>query len=96
MCCSLDIAPLHQLARQSYGAEVIKYAGGSPLSGEIAPGDVAVFNWLFQPLEAKLYSVVLPLGLGPAPPVPLLLRGRGYHPHKEPEQAAPSQEEAAQ
>lgn len=31
--CSLDISPLQQLARQSYGAEVIKYAGGSPLKG---------------------------------------------------------------
>jgi hypothetical protein len=35
-CCSLDISPLQQLARQNYGAEVIKYAGGSPLSGEDA------------------------------------------------------------
>jgi hypothetical protein len=32
--CSLDISPLQQLARQNYGAEVIKYAGGSPLAGE--------------------------------------------------------------
>lgn len=67
-----------------------------PQSGEIPPGDVAVFNWLFQPLEAKQYSVALPLGLGPAAPVPLLLRGRGYHPRQAPEQAAPTQEEAAQ
>jgi hypothetical protein len=64
--------------------------------GEIPPGDVAVFNWLFQPLEVKQYSVALPLGLGPAAPVPLLLRGRSYHPRQAPEQAAPTPEEAAQ
>jgi hypothetical protein len=61
--------------------------------GEIPPNDFAVFNWLFQPLEAQVYSVALPLSLGGAVPQPLLLRGRGYHPVQHPEQAAPTAEE---
>lgn len=32
----LDTSPLQQLAKQNYGAEVIKYAGGSPLTGKLA------------------------------------------------------------
>lgn len=65
-------------------------------AGEIPVGDVAVFNWLFQPLEAKAYSVALPLSLGPAAPQPLLIRGRGYHPVQHPEEAQLTQEEASQ
>lgn len=76
---------------------------GAP-AGLIPPGEVAVFNWLFQPLEAKAYSVALPLSLGAAAggsalgtqPQPLLLHGRGYHPTQHPEQAAPTAAEAAQ
>lgn len=30
----LDSSPLQQLAKQNYSAEIIKYAGGSPLSGK--------------------------------------------------------------
>lgn len=129
--CRLDTSPLQQLASQNYCAEIIQYAGGSPLqgaharapalrapllqlavphcyactrphhacaclhAGEVAPGDVAVFNWLFQPLEARVYSAALPLSIGGAPPQPLLLRGRGFHPLQQPEQAEPTQEEAA-
>jgi hypothetical protein len=65
-------------------------------AGEVTPGGAAVFNWLFQPLEAKDYSVALPLVLGSQPPQPLLIHGRGYHPTQHPQQAAPSPEEAAQ
>jgi hypothetical protein len=38
--CSLDILPLLELARQNYSAEIIKYAGGSPLSGMTAAAPV--------------------------------------------------------
>lgn len=65
-------------------------------AGEIACGDAAVFNWLFQPLETKTYSVALPLVLGDAAPQPLLIHGRGYHPLQQAVQAAPSAEEAEQ
>eukprot|EP00879_Flechtneria_rotunda_P014773 GHRR01015437.1.p1 GENE.GHRR01015437.1~~GHRR01015437.1.p1 ORF type:complete len:1087 (+),score=398.72 GHRR01015437.1:1465-4725(+) len=92
----LDISPLQRLAKQNYSAEVIKFAGGSPLEGVVPPGEVAVFNWLFQPLEAKSYSVALPLTLGDAQPQPLLLRGRGYHPLQHPEAARSTAEETAQ
>ena len=59
---------------------------------------MAVFNWLFQPLEVKAYSVALPLALGSgsAQPQPLLLHGRGYHPSAQPQLAALTPEEAAQ
>jgi hypothetical protein len=157
-CFRLDISPLQDLAKQNYSAEIIKYAGGSPLSGmgyhfkydtrampscfsdrmcfivgllsgsevagrvpaahadaciysatrisehsgyllaagKVPPGGAAVFSWLFQPLEAKDYSVALPLVIGSQPPQPLLIHGRGYHPTQHPQQAAPSPEEAAQ
>lgn len=55
-----------------------------------------MFNWLFQPLEAKAYSAALPLSLGSLPPQPLLIHGRGYHPTQQPQQTAPTAEEAAQ
>lgn len=38
--CSLDISPLLELARQNYSAEIIKYAGGSPLSGMTAAAPI--------------------------------------------------------
>jgi len=65
-------------------------------AGEVAPWGVAVFNWLFQPLEAKAYSAALPLTLGALPPQPLLIHGRGYHPTQDPQQAALTAEEEAQ
>lgn len=65
-------------------------------AGEVPPGGVAVFNWLFQPLEAKEYKVALPLSLGGRLPEPLLVDGRGYHPTQQPQHAAPTPEEAAQ
>jgi hypothetical protein len=68
------------------------------IAGEVPVGGAAVFNWLFQPLEAKAYSVALPLMLGGgcSTPQPLLLHGRGYHPTSQPEAAAPNAAEAAQ
>lgn len=65
-------------------------------AGEVPPGGVAVFNLLFQPLEVKEYSVILPLSLGGRPPEPLPVHGRGYHPTQQPQHAAPTPEEAAQ
>jgi hypothetical protein len=32
--CRLDALPLQDLAQRNFAAEVIKYAGGSPLEGE--------------------------------------------------------------
>jgi hypothetical protein len=63
---------------------------------EVPVRGVAVFNWLFQPLEAKAYRVALPLSLGGQPPQPLLIHGRGYHHTQHQQQAAPTPEEAAQ
>jgi hypothetical protein len=73
-------------------------------AGVVPPGEVAVFNWLFQPLEARAYSVALPLSLGPgaahggahSAAEPLLLHGRGYHPTQHPQAAAPTVAEASQ
>lgn len=38
MLYRLDTSPLQELAKQNYSADIIKYAGGSPLTGEHAGG----------------------------------------------------------
>jgi hypothetical protein len=62
----------------------------------VLPGGVAVFNWLFQPLEAKEYSLALPLSLGSDALQPLLIHGRGYHPTQQPQHALLTPQEATQ
>lgn len=50
----LDTSPLQDLARQNYSAEVIKYAGGSPLSG----------TTVLQPLGVQWHPDNAARGLG--------------------------------
>ncbi|KAI8476927.1 MAG: hypothetical protein J3K34DRAFT_516186 [Monoraphidium minutum] len=94
---ALDAAPLAGLARGSWGFGVLRYAGGAPLRGVIPPGGAAVFNWAFQPLEAKSYSATLPLTLGGGGGgvVALRLTGRGYHPRQEAAEDGETEGEAA-
>jgi len=90
---SLDVFPLATLAKDSFGFEVLRYAGGASLTGQIPAGEVALFNWVFQPLEARPYAAVLPLTVGAdeegrsgsssSTVVNLTLTGRGYHPKEQ-------------
>jgi hypothetical protein len=73
-------------------------------AGVVPPGGAAVFHWAFQPLEAKGYSVALPLALGASAsdgsgaggsPMEMVVSGRGYHPLQETPEENESEGEAA-
>lgn len=63
-------------------------------AGEIPPGGTAVFNWSFQPLEARTYQAVLPLTLGDGSQHMLSVSGRGFHPRHTGQAEPLPQEEA--
>lgn len=48
--------------------------------GVIPPGGVAGLNFIFSPLEDRLYNVALPIKLGNGAKTALHLVGKGYHP----------------
>jgi len=51
-----------------------------PPQGVIPPGGVAGLNFIFSPLEDRLYNVALPIKLGNGAKTALHLVGKGYHP----------------
>ncbi|KAL0051980.1 hypothetical protein WJX82_005745 [Trebouxia sp. C0006] len=59
---SIETAPLQQLIKLNYGYEILKLLE-SP-QGVIPPGGVAGLNFIFSPLEDRLYNVALPIKLG--------------------------------
>jgi len=48
--------------------------------GVIPPGGVAGLNFIFSPLEDRMYNVALPIKLGNGAKTVLHLVGKGYHP----------------
>lgn len=92
--CSLDLEPLAHLVEDSWGFPVIRYVGGAPLAGTIPPASTATLLWQFQPLEARTYSLALPLRFGRSMQQ-LVVVGRGYHPVAAPQDAEPTQQELA-
>ena len=48
--------------------------------GVIPPGGVAGLNFIFSPLEDRLYNVALPIKLGNGAKTAVHLVGKGYHP----------------
>ncbi|KAL0033550.1 hypothetical protein WJX79_003070 [Trebouxia sp. C0005] len=75
---SIDTAPLQQLIKLNYGYEILKLLE-SP-QGVIPPGGVTGLNFIFSPLEDRVYSVALPIKLGNGTKTALHLVGKGYHP----------------
>ncbi|DBA87452.1 TPA: hypothetical protein ACH3X1_004491 [Trebouxia sp. C0004] len=75
---SIDTAPLQQLIKLNYGYEILKLLE-SP-QGVIPPGGVAGLNFVFSPLEDRVYNVALPIKLGNGAKTALHLVGTGYHP----------------
>lgn len=47
------------------------------------PGGTALLNWRFQPLEARTYTVALPIHFGDGSIREVTVSGRGYHPAHE-------------
>ncbi|GIL53686.1 hypothetical protein Vafri_9323 [Volvox africanus] len=82
----LDTAPLDVLAKESWGHRVLDLVG--PSEGEIQQGGVASVNWRFSPLEAKEYSVRVPILLGDGGVEVIELIGRGYTPTPTPHHGA--------
>ena len=74
----LDLRPLHTLKVENHGYEVVSLT--SETSGEIPPGATAALHWVFNPLEAKVYSVDIPVLLGDGSSEVVTLTGRGFHP----------------
>ncbi|GIL85005.1 hypothetical protein Vretimale_9849 [Volvox reticuliferus] len=82
----LDTAPLEILAKENWGHHVLGLVG--PAEGDIQPGGVAAVNWRFSPLEAKEYSVRVPILLGDGGVEMIELIGRGYTPPPTPHHGA--------
>jgi hypothetical protein len=58
----LDTSPLHRLAAQSWGFEVLRCVGDTE-AGEVPPGGAHCLQFVFVPLEAKQYTAELPVRL---------------------------------
>ncbi|EFJ47120.1 hypothetical protein VOLCADRAFT_92245 [Volvox carteri f. nagariensis] len=82
----LDTGPLDALAAESWGHRVVDLVG--PSDGEIPLGGVAAINWRFSPLEAKEYSVRVPVLLGDGTIELIELVGRGFAPPPKPHHGA--------
>ncbi|NXB41086.1 CFA65 protein, partial [Eulacestoma nigropectus] len=48
--------------------------------GEIPPGETGHIEWIFSPLEAKTYSVDVPIHILEGESTPITFRGEGHHP----------------
>ncbi|KAK9812626.1 hypothetical protein WJX72_000839 [[Myrmecia] bisecta] len=75
---SIDCAPFRHMTEDNYDFEVLTLR--SPATGVIPCGGAAQLNILFQPLEAKLYSLEVPVRLGSGETKMIRIAGRGYHP----------------
>ena len=81
----IDTAALEELNARNYDFKVFEISNPE---GTLAANDTQYIYCLFRPLEAKEYSVDLPIKIsdieGPSPQMPVLkLRGTGYHPEAE-------------
>ncbi|ORX76894.1 hypothetical protein BCR32DRAFT_295949 [Anaeromyces robustus] len=54
----IDTTPLEQLKKDNYNFEILKCLNSS---GVISPGESQSTEWIFKPLEAKEYSVDIPI-----------------------------------
>jgi len=75
---SLDLTQLHRLVEENWGYEVLQLR--SEATGTIEPLSLSPLNWVFSPLEAKVYSVEVPVTLADGALEVITLQGRGYHP----------------
>lgn len=74
----LDTSPLDALQAASHGFRVLDVVGGA--KGELPPGGVAYVKVRFQPLEARQYTVALPVAVEGGPASVLELECEGYAP----------------
>ncbi|NXO11170.1 CFA65 protein, partial [Oriolus oriolus] len=58
--------------------------------GEIPPGETGHIEWIFSPLEAKTYSVDVPIHIVEGESTPITFQGAGYNPNIVREAAASS------
>lgn len=82
---SVDTTALEQLNTKNYDFRIFEIQNPE---GTLAPNDTQYLYVLFRPLEAKEYSVDLPIKIsdieGPSPHSKTLrIRGTGYHPEQE-------------
>ncbi|XP_028847047.1 cilia- and flagella-associated protein 65 isoform X2 [Denticeps clupeoides] len=56
----VDTGPLEQLTAENFGHPVLTCLNPH---GEVEPGHAALMEWLFSPLEAKTYSVDVPISV---------------------------------
>ncbi|MFT7817925.1 coiled-coil domain-containing protein 108 [Arapaima gigas] len=54
----IDTAPLDQLTADNFGHPVLQCLNPT---GQVEPGCMALLKWIFSPLEAKTYSVDVPI-----------------------------------
>ena len=62
--------------------------------GTIAPEGTAGLNFIFTPLEARDYSITLPMKLGNGAKTALHIKGAGYHPLPAPDQSSATSDES--
>ncbi|GAX84981.1 hypothetical protein CEUSTIGMA_g12402.t1, partial [Chlamydomonas eustigma] len=76
---TLDLSAVKRLTKENWGFEIIKLR--SEASGTVPELRSAPLNWLFTPLEAKQYSVDVPVLLEDNSVEVFTLQGRGFHPN---------------
>ncbi|KAL0985623.1 hypothetical protein UPYG_G00159560 [Umbra pygmaea] len=72
----VDTEPLEQLAEENFDHPVLQCLNPQ---GEVQPGRTALLEWVFFPLEAKTYSVDIPVHILEGDTVLITFEGCGFH-----------------
>ncbi|XP_050976101.1 cilia- and flagella-associated protein 65 [Labeo rohita] len=71
----IDTTPLEELMEENFSHPVLQCLNPG---GEVEPGDTALVEWIFSPLEAKTYSVDVPIHVVEGDSMFVTFEGQGF------------------
>ncbi|XP_015214914.2 cilia- and flagella-associated protein 65 [Lepisosteus oculatus] len=75
LCYHIDLEPLDDLKEENFGHPIFQCLNPR---GEVQPGRTAVVEWIFSPLEAKTYTVDIPIHILEGDSALVSFNGAGY------------------
>ncbi|KAL0183937.1 hypothetical protein M9458_019633, partial [Cirrhinus mrigala] len=71
----IDTTPLEELMEENFSHPVLQCLNPG---GEVEPGHTALVEWIFSPLEAKTYSVDIPIHVVDGDSMFVTFEGQGF------------------